>query len=88
MSKSLFSIVNPALDASVEPALVKIVNPSPFDPLAEQEAIIGDLEKYMEYYITVLCFTNPGDGPNSVPVYTRTKEDGEILNLSHACLVF
>ncbi|CAG0892307.1 unnamed protein product [Darwinula stevensoni] len=67
--------VNPSLDASVEPALVKTVNPSPFDPLAEQEAIVGDLEKYMEYYITVLCFTNPGDGPNSIPVYTRTKED-------------
>ncbi|KAK3912682.1 Protein sidekick [Frankliniella fusca] len=66
-----------------EPARMETVPPSLFDPLAEQTAIIGNLEKYCEYNITVLCFTDPGDGLRSVPVIMRTKEDvpDEISNL-------
>lgn len=51
------------------------VPPSAFDPLAEQEAIMTGLEKFQEYNVTVLCFTNPGDGKRSVPEYVRTAED-------------
>lgn len=53
------------------------VPPSLFDPLAEQNAVMGGLEKYTEYNITVLCFTDPGDGKRSAPVLVKTKEDGE-----------
>lgn len=52
------------------------VPPSLFDPLAEQTAIINGLEKFTEYNITVLCFTDPGDGPASEPVTVLTHEDG------------
>lgn len=52
------------------------VPPSLFDPLAEQNAIMNGLEKFTEYNITVLCFTDPGDGKKSTPVYIKTKEDG------------
>nr|XP_018910641.1 PREDICTED: protein sidekick isoform X1 [Bemisia tabaci] len=51
------------------------VPPSLFDPLAQQMAIISGLDKYTLYNITVLCFTDPGDGPSSVPVQVRTEED-------------
>jgi protein sidekick len=49
--------------------------PSPFDPLAEQTGLICDLEKFTEYNITILCFTNPGDGKRSSPALVKTKED-------------
>ena len=49
--------------------------PSPFDPLAEQSGTICNLGKYEEYNITVLCFTNPGDGKRSLAVLTKTLED-------------
>ncbi|XP_052122730.1 protein sidekick [Frankliniella occidentalis] len=66
-----------------EAAQMETVPPSLFDPLAEQTAIIGNLEKYCEYNITVLCFTDPGDGLRSLPVIMRTNEDvpDEISNL-------
>ncbi|KAI5697514.1 hypothetical protein M8J75_011594 [Diaphorina citri] len=51
------------------------VPPSLFDPLAQQDAIMSDLDKYTEYNITVLCFTDPGDGIPSPPVTIRTQED-------------
>ncbi|KAK6637522.1 hypothetical protein RUM44_007944 [Polyplax serrata] len=51
------------------------VPPSLFDPLAEQVAIMGGLEKFTDYNITVLCFTDPGDGKRSGPVPVKTKED-------------
>lgn len=53
------------------------VPPSLFDPLAEQSAIMMGLEKYSDYNVTVLCFTDPGDGKASAPVPVQTKEDGE-----------
>ncbi|XP_055684947.1 protein sidekick isoform X2 [Lutzomyia longipalpis] len=51
------------------------VPPSLLDPLAEQEAIMTGLEKFTEYNITVLCFTDPGDGVRSEFVYVKTSED-------------
>lgn len=59
-----------------EAAQMETVPPSLFDPLAEQTAIIGGLDKFCEYNITVLCFTDPGDGLRSEPVPIRTNEDG------------
>lgn len=59
------------------------VPPSLFDPLAEQSAIMTSLKKYTLYNITVLCFTDPGDGEKSSPVQIRTREDvpEEVENL-------
>ncbi|XP_055298304.1 protein sidekick isoform X10 [Sitodiplosis mosellana] len=59
------------------------VPPSLIDPLAEQSTIMSGLEKYTEYNITVLCFTDPGDGVRSESVYVKTKEDvpGEVASL-------
>lgn len=51
------------------------VPPSLLDPLAEQNAIMSNLEKFTWYNITVLCFTDPGDGERSVMVNVRTLED-------------
>ncbi|KAL0893857.1 hypothetical protein ABMA27_013972 [Loxostege sticticalis] len=67
---------------NVEQKLVS-VPPNLLDPLTEQTAIIGGLEKFTEYNISVLCFTEPGDGPRSDFVSVRTKEDlpDEIVNL-------
>ncbi|XP_034937975.1 protein sidekick isoform X2 [Chelonus insularis] len=59
------------------------VPPSLFDPLAEQSALMTGLKKYTPYNITVLCFTDPGDGQRSSPIQVRTCEDvpGEVENL-------
>ncbi|XP_016844898.1 protein sidekick isoform X4 [Nasonia vitripennis] len=59
------------------------VAPNLFDPQAEQNAVIPNLRKYTLYNITVLCFTNPGDGERSAPVSVRTSEDvpGKVENL-------
>lgn len=51
------------------------VPPSLLDPLAEQSAVMAGLEKFTSYNITVLCFTDPGDGLRSQPVEVRTNED-------------
>lgn len=51
------------------------VPPSLIDPLAEQTAVMGGLDKFTDYNITVLCFTDPGDGIRSESVSTKTKED-------------
>ncbi|KAM7347896.1 sidekick cell adhesion molecule isoform 8-T8 [Cochliomyia hominivorax] len=51
------------------------VPPSLLDPLAEQTAVLNGLEKYRDYNITVLCFTDPGDGMRSFRVPVKTKED-------------
>lgn len=56
-------------------AKVCTVPPSLLDPLAEQTAVVGGLEKFTEYNITVLCFTDPGDGKRSDPVLISTLED-------------
>ncbi|EZA58520.1 Protein sidekick [Ooceraea biroi] len=59
------------------------VPPSLLDPLAEQSAVMAGLRKYTLYNITVLCFTDPGDGERSSPVKVRTLEDApeEVENL-------
>ncbi|XP_018319090.1 protein sidekick isoform X2 [Agrilus planipennis] len=59
------------------------VHPNLLDPLAKQSAIMDGLEKFTDYNITVLCFTNPGDGEISEFVYVKTSEDvpEEISNL-------
>jgi protein sidekick len=54
------------------------VPPSLLDPLAEQSVVMGGLEKFTDYNITVLCFTDPGDGLRSQPVEVRTDEDGKL----------
>lgn len=51
------------------------VPPSLLDPLAEQSAVLSGLHKYTDYNVTVLCFTDPGDGQRSAPVAVRTPED-------------
>lgn len=51
------------------------VPPSLLDPLAEQSAVMGDLDKFQEYNITVLCYTTPGDGLPSETAYVKTHED-------------
>lgn len=53
------------------------VPPNLLDPLTEQSAIISGLDKFTEYNVTVLCFTEPGDGPQSDYVLVRTKEDSK-----------
>ncbi|KAI8435034.1 hypothetical protein MSG28_003463 [Choristoneura fumiferana] len=67
---------------NIEQKLVS-VPPNLLDPLTEQTAIIGGLEKFTDYNISVLCFTEPGDGPRSEYVLVRTKEDipDEVANL-------
>jgi protein sidekick len=39
---------------------------------------MGGLEKFTDYNITVLSFTDPGDGIRSQPVEVRTNEDGKL----------
>ncbi|XP_014091561.2 protein sidekick isoform X13 [Bactrocera oleae] len=51
------------------------VPPSLLDPLAEQTTIMTGLEKFTEYNITVLCFTDPGDGVSSYKIPVKTMED-------------
>lgn len=51
------------------------VHPNLLDPYAEQTAIMGDLKKFTEYNMTVLCFTDPGDGERSDPIEVKTLED-------------
>uniref|UniRef100_A0A2A4JBT0 Hemolin n=1 Tax=Heliothis virescens TaxID=7102 RepID=A0A2A4JBT0_HELVI len=60
--------------ANVEQKLIS-VPPNLLDPLTEQSAVITGLEKFTEYNITVLCFTEPGDGPQSDYMHVRTNED-------------
>lgn len=56
-------------------AKLMIVPPNLVDPSAEQNAVVNGLEKYTEYNITILCFTNPGDGEKSEKYPVRTEED-------------
>ncbi|XP_067013442.2 protein sidekick isoform X2 [Anabrus simplex] len=62
-------------DAGGKEALARTVPPSLLDPLAEQSAVITGLDKFTEYNITVLCFTDPGDGKRSEAVPVSTMED-------------
>ena len=38
---------------------------------------VSGLKKYTEYFLSVLCFTTPGDGPRSPPQRLRTHEDSQ-----------
>ena len=57
-------------------AKVKTVHPNLLNPNAEQSAVMGGLEKFADYNVSVLCFTDPGDGEISDFVHVKTKEDG------------
>ena len=74
-----FSLFFTGENSSLEKTVT--VPPSPFDPLAEQTALVDGVQKYTEYHITVLCFTSPGDGPPSAPVVIRTAEDRKFFFL-------
>ena len=43
------------------------------------EKVLGSLEKFMIYSITVLAFTSKGDGPRSTAIIVRTDQDGKFL---------
>lgn len=60
-------------------SIVRTVPPNLLDPLAEQTTILENLDKYALYHITVLCFTDPGDGDKSLPIKAHTMEDGKKL---------
>ena len=49
------------------------------DSGATEEKVLGDLEKFINYNITVLAFTSKGDGPNSSVITVRTDQDGKFL---------
>ncbi|XP_064109452.1 protein sidekick-like isoform X2 [Macrobrachium nipponense] len=59
---------------AIEPDKTLTVPPSAY-PDAQLSAVVEDLRRYTEYYITVLCFTHPGDGNRSQPVQVQTHED-------------
>ncbi|CAG9821930.1 unnamed protein product, partial [Phaedon cochleariae] len=64
-------------------ASVMTVHPNLLDPYAKQSAVMTHLRKYAEYNLTVVCFTDPGDGVVSEYRYVKTKEDvpDEVSNL-------
>lgn len=66
---------------------VMTVHPNLFDPLAEQSAIMIGLQKFQEYNLTVLCFTDPGDGEKSDMVEVQTLEDGKFVIGNHESAV-
>lgn len=65
------------VDGNIVPVEQKslTVPPNLVDPLAEQNCLLTDLEKFTEYNISVLCFTDPGDGVRSEFVEVKTNED-------------
>lgn len=67
---------DPSSGTDVESKMIT-VHPNLLDPLAKQTAVMGGLEKFADYNITVLCFTDPGDGEISEIWSIKTKEDGE-----------
>ncbi|KAF2903932.1 hypothetical protein ILUMI_02247 [Ignelater luminosus] len=73
---------DPIKERNIETNMIT-VHPNLLDPLAKQTAIMGSLQKFTEYNITVLCFTNPGDGEISEFVPVKTSEDvpDEVSNL-------
>jgi protein sidekick len=78
MINSLHCIVTDDPLTAEREARAMTVPPSLLDPLAEQSAVMGGLEKFTDYNITVLCFTDPGDGLRSQPFEARTNEDGKM----------
>ncbi|KAG7176448.1 sidekick-like 1 [Homarus americanus] len=65
---------------AIEPDKTLTVPPNPY-PDANESAELTDLDKYTEYYLTVLCFTHPGDGKRSQPIKLQTLEDDTVVNL-------
>ena len=66
------------------PAVATVtVAPNLLNPLSEQTAVIDGLTPWTAYNITVLCYTNPGDGKRSLPELVRTFQDypGPVVNL-------
>uniref|UniRef100_A0A8C4QIJ2 Sidekick cell adhesion molecule 2 n=1 Tax=Eptatretus burgeri TaxID=7764 RepID=A0A8C4QIJ2_EPTBU len=57
--------------------------PSPATQPGPVKGLITGLKKFTEYYVSVLCFTTPGDGPRSPPLRLHTAEDvpGPVGNL-------
>lgn len=51
------------------------VPPNLIDPLEEITCVLSGLEKFTDYNITILCFTDPGEGEKSSPVSIKTNED-------------
>ena len=43
------------------------------------QTVLGGLEEYIMYNISVLAFTSKGDGPNSTKVTARTDQDGKTI---------
>lgn len=62
-------------------AKMMTVHPNLLDPNQEQTAVMTGLEKFSDYNVTVLCFTDPGDGDISEFVAVKTKEDGLYFRL-------
>jgi protein sidekick len=56
-------------------AKMMTVHPNLLNPNAEQSAVMSGLEKFTDYNITVVCFTDPGDGEISEMAHVKTRED-------------
>ncbi|NXK06956.1 SDK2 protein, partial [Herpetotheres cachinnans] len=65
-----------------EEATVVTVRPNFQDSI--HVGYVAGLQKFAEYFTSVLCFTTPGDGPRSPPQLVRTHEDvpGPVGHLS------
>lgn len=63
-------------DGNVE-AKMMTVHPNLLNPLAKQTALLVGLDKFTSYNISVVCFTDPGDGEISDFVPVTTLEDGK-----------
>lgn len=51
------------------------VAPNLINPYGRQNCTMTNLRKFTQYNITILCFTNPGDGIPSHPIQIKTFED-------------
>lgn len=65
-------------DGVGQPNIVTIP-PDPLDPNGLQVKYLCNLLKYANYSVSVLCFTNEGNGPASTEQIVRTNEDGKIF---------
>lgn len=51
--------------------------------IQNQYTTLTGLNKYTNYSITALAFTDIGDGVRSDPIYCHTEEDGELSFLTN-----
>lgn len=49
--------------------------------IQNQYTTLTGLNKYTNYSITALAFTDIGDGVRSDPIYCHTEEDGKLFDL-------